>query len=795
MSSRFERANMENDILHINKVFKLKPLKWRYDHIVNEYADKHPSITMLSLREKYKQIRGSNRASIREQKNIIKQMNNVWMAESEAGPIITEEELDEKKKLRDYVFRYYRHKFNEAINADNTILLHESFQLLHLVYDNPDGIDYRKRWISLITASTQSGKTFLTIALSHIYTALGYDSIFIVKDTSQKTQFMSRKIDDSKELQKALKKAGFSEGSIRLFNKPLYHDSSMGSSKKFMNQLRATLNRTERRSIICIHNYIHLQRIYNNITPQTKIILFVDEAHKLGAYKKLGNNTEYTTSTDKDENSYDRLYLNIKAFSHKIFLITATPQRIIIAEPELYSNGIVIVPEGKDYCGLDKWSISLIPSRKDEKYIEFNHPNTAGKVITSKIPVSFLNTMASLSDLEPIERINRFNIQDHHPINLMAKFEITNEGQHMLLQAMKPDAQVLSPEHQKIIDTKWCVMVFNMHGIRLYDDSLRNETIEICDRTFIDIYDSGEFLFPRDLVQIEDVWHWLWSHGGVSRFPRMVTFSYKSAAEGITFGSKWGSTPETCGNIHLTDIYSRMGETASADAVEQSSGRINGNHGDKDIRGNVMRGTIWMCLSEKKKLIKGFNLQRQQIKEICNLKFAANDGRVLDHLEGYQVFSNRVPKNYYGEIKGAQKTFITISNPYANIEEESFVRDKRTLSNLQMINPNKYGHRRRRKLIARFLQKENESKENKSSGEILIDRAKLPPNRRYLYDYAVEHLGKNIGMWVKKSDIFRKQTYQNITWHWFTNKKYHKNGSKGLFMRQVNRYYELKYIN
>lgn len=768
ISSVMSSSNMPMNIQrNIDLMFPSRSKTWRQNHMVDHIATVCPTVTILSMRDKYRQAHG------KQKDTIIHEMVSVFLAEARYGPILTYNEIEETTRLSTFVFKYYRHKFNEAINADNTILLHESFELLKLVEENPDEI-HNKRWISLIVASTQSGKTFLMIALSHIFTALGYDTIFFVKDMSQTTQFFGRKIKDSSDLQEALKKAGFSQNNIDLFDQPLYHDSSMSSSHgdQFLQGVEATLNRTKRRSIVCIHNAVQLTRIYNQITPNSRFILIVDEAHKLGAYKKMTEDTEKTYKDGVAEDSYDQMFINIKVFAQKIFLVTATPQAILISEPALYSDGIVIVPEGKDYRGIESWKFELLPSTKDENYLEINGINRTGKEITTKVPASFFEKMAQLSDMEPIQRINRFGINDYLPIGLIAKFEVSNDAQSILLQSMKSDYNAVNEDHQKIIDSKWCSIVFNMYGIRLYDNSLRGATVSIKifegtskkkTFTYTDNNESGEFLFPREHIQIEDVLHWLWLNGGHTRFPHIVVFTYKSAEEGITFSSKWGETPETCANWHFLYMYSRMGDSVSAANKEQASGRMNGNHGDFDLNGKPLLCTHWDTLVGKEKLIKGVNLHRKMIKDLCQLKFNSNDGRVIDYIKKYEMYSNRIPLNYYGDITGAQSTIKKIHNPHADIENQSFTHSKDVLITLQMINPEEYGDKRRNKTINEYFEKLAREKEiDEQMGINSPTEAEINAYGREDYNEIVEKFKKWSSASSIVSDFIKNIEYTKI---------------------------------
>ena len=690
---------------NINLMFPDRSLNYRRSTMVEHIVALCPTITVLSLQKKYLHTH------IKKKDSVIHEMVVAYLEEIKHGPILTQDDVKESDKLAKFIFRYYRHMFSDALKSEDTILLHEAFDLVLLVNKNPNYIPY-KRWINLMVASTQAGKTFIVIALSHIFIALGYDSIFILKDTSQITQFLSRYLVYSTKLQSALKGAGFSKQNIDMFGEPLYHDSSMSKSHhdNFLRNVGLTLNRTQRRSILCIHNSIHLERVYNQITPHSNFILFVDEAHKLGAYKQMTDNTEKTLKNGSPEDCYDQMYINLKVFAQKIFLITATPQVVLITEPALYSDSIVTFPEGKDYRGIETCKFELLPSTKEEIYINIEGIGYGGPV-KSSIPLSFFKTVAKLSGMKPIKRINRFGVKDKLPIALIAKFEVTNDGQKILFDAMKPDAKALNDDHQKIINAKWCSIIFNMYGIRMYDNSLQGATISIKTfegtskentLTYVDKDGSGEFLFPREHVQIEDVLHWMWLNGGHKRFPRIVVLTYKSAEEGITFSSKWAETTETCANWHFPFMYSRMGDSVSTANKEQASGRVNGNHGDFDLNGQPLMCTHWDTLVGKEKLIKGVNLHRQMIKDLCQLKFEANDGLVINHVNGYEMFANRVPKQYYGDITGAQSTIKKIKNPHADIENESFTRHKSVLSTLQMINPDEYdGDKRRKRNIDR----------------------------------------------------------------------------------------------
>ena len=578
------------------------------------------------------------------------------------------------KNIKNYVFRYYR---------NNTIISHEAFQLQELLClnDKNDKNDKNEidkneiditKWINLIVGSTQAGKTFLTLALANIYLSIGYSPVFIVKDIFQKTQFLTRYKNDLKKLRHFLIKEGFSKEDISCFNTPLYCDSTVSKKdKKYFNiQLKQSLDGTKKRSILCIWNAKHLKRVYDNIEVHSKFIMFVDEAHKLGAYKKISPDDE---STGNENCAYDNIYSQIKILASKLILLTATPQPILVTEPYLYTSGIVVIPESSKYRGIESSKFSLIPKESDEIYL--------GEEKT-KIPASFLSKMSKLSGKQPIKRINKFNQTDFHPINILAKFEVTNEGQYNILNAFKPSSTLINEDHRKIINTNWTVCVMNQEGIRFYNKNLVNISKKSNIFRSSKKINDCEYLFSKE-VSIGEILHWCWKNGGVDIFSHIVTIAYKSAEEGLTFCSTWSNIPKKDANWHLTHIYSRNGTTIASFSLEQFLGRINGNHGDQ-----MPPSKIYCSILEKEKQLKSVSLHRKQIRDLCNLRLEHKNERVIEHIHGYEVFDNHVPKEYYGSIKKAKNTLKIKHNPHSHIENQTFLEQSYSKNILALLNEN-----------------------------------------------------------------------------------------------------------
>lgn len=587
------------------------------------------------------------------------------------------------KSLTESVFNYYINNNIEESKFDNTILLHEGFEFLKLIDQDIPEID-NKKWINLIVGSTQCGKTFLILAVSNIYLAIGYPAVFIVKDLYQKNQFLTRYKDDSKKLRKYLRKEGFSREEVSIFNDPLYCDSKIARSdkKKFNIKLKSSLDGTKKRNIVCIWNATHLQRIQDNLEVHSKFSMVTDEAHKLGAYKKLSPEYELTGN---EKCAYDNAYLNLKVYASKLILLTATPQPILVVEPLLYTNGIVIIPEGVKYRGNESWKFYLIPNERYEVYANTKEFEEC-KNKKNQVPCSFLNVLAKLSNKKPIKRINKFNNTDLHPINILAKFEVTNEGQHNILDMFKPNSFVINDDHQKIIDKKWTVFVINQEGIRFYSEKLKEcqENLKKESKIFKSAkkINECEYLFEKD-ISIGHLWHWCWKNGGINRFGHIITIAYKSAEEGLTFCSTWNNNPEKDANWHLTHIYSKTGSTIASYSLEQFFGRINGNHGD-----HMQPPKMYCSLEEKVKVLKSFNLHRKQIRDLCKLNLEHKNERVIEHIHGYEVFDNHVPKEYYGRIKNAKETLKIKHNPHFDEENKAFLEQPYSKHILSIINEN-----------------------------------------------------------------------------------------------------------
>lgn len=748
----------------------------RFTEEARLYILRYSTITMRSLFQKFMSYRSP---PIRNR--ILDQMRLEWQIQYNNSPLQTEDEVKDKISLAKLVVGFYLHQINPDTKTRDHILHDEAFELTNLLEGGePDP----KRFATLITAATQSGKTFLAIALVNIMLALGYVPCFVVMNLKQKSQLYKRYINDTLELKNFLLTEGFFGDQLDIFEEPIFYDSS--SHNTFDEDIQACLNGSARRAIICIHHEKHLQNVLSHMTPESRLVVFIDEAHKLGGYKNLsssGLGDDLHGST-----KYETALQEIKTHAIKIFLITATPQDILLSDPTLYAYGIVYIPEGTKYRGIICWQFDLIEHTKVSDEEIHAEVNDDGKRKIIGIPKPFMKWMKKLSNEDPIKRTDKFGRRGYHPINVLARYQPINELQQMTLSSFRSDTKPANDEHQEIIDAEWAAMVFNQYGIRLFHESLRGQTITIGNETIVDMLGNGEFLFKN--ADLGDVWQWLAHNGGVERFPRLITIAYHNASEGISYCSTWTDEPDTDVSWHITHGYIRLGHGASSAAMEQAMGRLNGNYGDDIIP------TIMCTLDEKERCIKGHLLHYKWIKALANLALFNKDVRVIDYITRDPLFTNHIPRAF-SSIPKAIKQLKRKSNPHKDIEDETFKRHRNARSTMQILAPEHFDveEKRRKRNIDRVEQDNSDNSDdsdNSQTFEIFISKTDLPNTHHDLYDMAVSLLKKKKNMWVKKAAIFTSQQDQNLTWHW---SKYSKSdGSKGLFMRKEKNNYEFKYI-
>jgi hypothetical protein len=670
------------------------------------------------------------------------------------------------------VYNFFVNSQDEELKSKNSTLKLDGFDFEAVI--NRDEQPNPKRRITLITALTQSGKTFTMIECVCINLAQNYTPVVIVKDVHQKVQFADRYETVSQKLCKFLEETkGYTKQDLEIFKGYVYEDSKSLGKRKLREKMIKALDGTSRKLILSIHHGKHLERIQEKITPDSNLALFIDEAHKLGGYKKLDEHGILTNSNVE----IDKMVSTLKESAKKIYLITATPQDILLSEPNLYADGIIYLPRGKDYVGLTDWTFKNIDENKDENiFLIPGNDKTNTKA-------SFLEIMAQLSLEKPIPRRDKFGNEGFHPISVLARFEDTNHKQLFLLKSFAPENKPVNNEHKTIQDANWAVMTFNQYGVTLYHDSLRNREITVGSETVL-VSEQGLCVLKN--AQIGEVWHWLATNGGIEKFPRLCTIAYRSAEEGITYCSTWTGNKKTDMSWHITHAYVRTGKGAPCSDVEQCFGRANGNHGDN------LKPIIYCTQKDKIKLVKAYNLREEQIDALYTLNLTKGDVNVQDSVRKMPVFANRIPKSYY-RFRGATETFFNRQiNPDGKLEDMAIIKAGKADTCLTVLNPQFVGQKKREE----WLEKAEQYKLKHElpilptitkPSEVTVQRDKIPLASRELFDHIYSHIEKNnfFDKWIDAYTMYRKnKPDQQTCFHWF--EKYnHKQGEKSLCIRRL----------
>ena len=506
-------------------------------------------------------------------------------------------------------------------------------------YSNLSSDDLKDK-ISLITSYPQSGKTFEMISLIHLVLLTERNPIVVLKQIKQKEQFINRYNAKTKELIQYLLSKGVNKCVVYeyYFNQPLHYDSDFGkdyTKDKYIQDVERVIEKNEKQLFVFIDHHATMTRFYERVhETDKKFVLFIDEAHCLGAYKKLGLNG---ANIFNPRVKYDKVISKMKERSDKVFLITATPQNVLNAEPLLYSNNIFKVDMKDEYNGIKNIVFNIIDEDKDESLPQ----NTLLKVV-KKLSVKDVYTRKLDGKV------------DYHPVNLLLKVENTNIKQDMTQDFFNPLKNDSMP--QVIKDGKWTTLVYNQKGFRLYSPNL-NGDITICGKNFHQDPQTGYYRLKN--LEVGDVYHYLASNGGVVKFPRIATIAYNAATEGITYCSTWN--PVENYRWHLTDALFMVGKKTDAANLEQSFGRLFGNHGDD------MKMNIWCGRKDKVNLMKGFNLHTELVEEMVNLPEPVN---VKDYLIGKVYFKNRVPSVIF-KIKETSRNLTKVNNPNKKEEENA----------------------------------------------------------------------------------------------------------------------------
>lgn len=506
-------------------------------------------------------------------------------------------------------------------------------------YSNLSSDDLKDKF-SLITSYPQSGKTFEMISLIHLVLLTERNPVVVLKQIKQKEQFINRYNAKTKELIQYLLSEGVNKCVVYdyYFNQPLHYDSDFGkdyTKNKYMQDVDRVIEKNEKQLFVFIDHHATMTKFYERVAETNKeFVLFIDEAHCLGGYKKLGL---HGANIFNPCVKYDKVISNMKKRSEKVFLITATPQNILNVEPLLYSNNIFKVDVKDEYNGIKNIVFNIIDEDKD-----------------NIIPQNTLLSVVRKLSVKDVYTRRLDGKVDYHPINLLLKVENTNMKQDLTQDFFNPLKNEDMP--QVVKDGKWTTLVYNQKGFRLFSPNLHGD-ITINGKKFHQNLQTGYYRLKN--LEVGDVYHYLASNGGVVKFPRIATIAYNAATEGITYCSTWN--PDENYRWHLTDALFMVGKQTNAANLEQSFGRLFGNHGDD------MKMNIWCGRKDKINLMKGFNLHTELVEEMVNLSEPVN---VKEYLINKVYFNNRVPSSIF-KIKETSRNLIKVVNPNKRKEDNA----------------------------------------------------------------------------------------------------------------------------
>ena len=547
--------------------------------------------------------------------------------------------------LAEYVRRFYRYgssKNEDGATNQNLYIDEIGFSFLHLIAGND--IDSKSK-MALIAALCQSGKTFLVIAAIHIYLALGFTPILLVPIKSHIRQFNKRYQLFSKKLVKHLKDNNLaSKSELDMFDGTLTVNST---------GFKNAINGTKPKTVIVIKHFSHIEKINNNLTEDSKICLFIDEAQITGGYKVKDPN--YADPKVK----FDTEIAKLKDVSTKYIVVSATVQDIIQVDGNLYSDNIIYIRPNSDYLGSEQFIWKNFDTVDDDE--------------TDLLPTSILRCLREQSLKEPIERYDRRHKKyDLHPINGILRYERVKDEMSQILQAF-----IDGSFGKTITKGNWAIITDYGDGFHIWHKSLEGNSKLTIENVVGEKKKNGAFFFPSEKIGIDDVYQYFAS-GGIAKFPRILTIAYDMCKESTSFISHYDK-PE---NIHLTFGVVKFSKTTPVATKIQVLGRLNGNHGD-DIR-----PVIYSTIQDRKDYINGMYLQDRFLSEFVNTSMLGNikiTQEILDsirrkiqgkfdtpvicasHLEKVEVCSNRVPK-HYNRVKGIKIHKIT--NPNKKKEEK-----------------------------------------------------------------------------------------------------------------------------
>jgi hypothetical protein len=556
-------------------------------------------------------------------------------------------QLDSHFELTTAVLNFYLQKQSETLLKNDYSILNHSGICLEKILQGQDFRDKNK--LVLITSFTQQGKTFLALALMALHIACGHCVIMNTVYTKHTKTFLHRQKEEFGKLQKHLEKQGFEKEIIQRFEPFVYIGSDLNLEQKTeaVKQMHSLINGKKIGGIVTCKHYTQLKKIFENKNSDVKIVSFIDEAHKLGGYIKSNKEVKYNTFASK--------FRDIE-FVYRSYLITATPHEIYWNEENLWARSIVKIPVPESYVGVF-----------DTEWVTYPNNDTILKCSEKSIQLNsnWLKACATESQKTPYKRIDKFGNKGYHPVIMLSFIEYINDRQRSLITAHKKGIIPANDEHKIVINANWTWIVFNQEGIKLYHSSLTEPIEGVFGK-------DGEYHMKKWTV--EYALTWLYNHGGVERFPRILVLAYKQAEESNTFCSLVTQNPKEDANWHPTSVELFGLREIPVSRTVQKIGRGTFNSGDMFIASDsnnqeykVVPSPCFYATEMIKEQV--FKCIEFNIKDTFDIETKLEEGKnfcVQNFVRNKYHLKNRIPKRALGKDTFHMKT---IRNPNQYIEK------------------------------------------------------------------------------------------------------------------------------
>lgn len=383
--------------------------------------------------------------------------------------------------------------------------------------------------------------------------------------------------------------------------------------------------------LLGIHHYSHVERLVQ-LTRDRPFALIIDEAHKIGGFKNLPKNDDYTNVHDNDV-KYDCLLAILKRKAALTVYVTATPQDVLVCT-NLAGENIVRLPKPPTYRDITTAEIITIPDEKRETYSVDNQ-----SII---LPPSFLPCMKQT-----------VNCRLPQPSIVLVRLELLNVKQTSLARFFNWEKPV-NNDHAEIIASNCLAITHNTNGLRMFvPKSWQSEIFAWQKRKYKYNHSQGCFIFGKTSPEyILDI---LTAH---ERQPGMIVFiAWHNCVEGISYCTSYDN-PRKWRPSHMYFSENRASTPTYCSIVEQSLSRVCGNNPGE------FRPIIYCSRSNKEKLLKSKNVTDTVI-DAC-IKNPLE--RVHNIIGSLPIPKNRLHSKQH-RVTGAKELYNIVNNPNEDIED------------------------------------------------------------------------------------------------------------------------------